>query len=822
MKGAVEAAVTLLLVIGCASWNSPRVIAGEEQTVTGQRVPDESFFENCAFVCVDIQEGSREYMTKLPKLWEEMGFTLEDCNAATDYLFDVAKPNARKVADACRDMGMPMIFVHWGHLFDDGMDLDPEVRKQFLDDADGKPQTWPHHISSPTSRPAESLGVRDGEYVIPKAGQDAFASSNIGFVLRNLDVKNIVFVGGHTGACLGKTAKHARELGYKTLCVEDATFDARESARTANIEAYGYDYVVTTDEFLALVSLIRQDRGAKVSPSGSLRENDISCLSRFDQVSEGRGDTQIVVQQNCVAEIRFRSSVAYADPYNDVDLDVLFRGPDGTSRRVPAYWAGDNVWAVRFAGERVGEYSFEAVCTEVGDTGLHGRSGTVTVEQYTGDNQLLRHGRLRVAADKRHFVHADGTPFFWLGDTWWMGLTERLDWPQGFKTLAADRVAKGFNVVQIVAGPLPDMDAWDPRGRNEAGFPFRDDFAGVNPAFFDHADLKLGHLVQSGLMPCIVGMWGYYLPEIGVEKVKRFWRYIVARYGAFPVVWCIAGEATMPYYLSRTRKKDTAFQRRGWTEVTAYVREVDGFSNLVTIHSTRYGREMVEDPGLLDFEMLQNGHGDLESVSISAGTIIKSVGREPVMPVVNAEVNYEGIMGRCWQNIQRLSLYVSVFNGTAGHTYGANGIWQLNTEERPYGPSPHGGCWGNTPWREAAQLPGSTQVGLGGRFWARFPWWELEKHPEWVDSRENERHPYAVRCVGIPGRLRLIYVPLLGRCPTVESIEPDAKYRAYYFDPCTGAEHDLGRVTPDAQGRWRPPLPPEMHDWLIVLEATNA
>ena len=38
--------------------------------------------------------------------WKEMGFTLEDCHAATDYLFDVAKPNARKVADACRELDL--------------------------------------------------------------------------------------------------------------------------------------------------------------------------------------------------------------------------------------------------------------------------------------------------------------------------------------------------------------------------------------------------------------------------------------------------------------------------------------------------------------------------------------------------------------------------------------------------------------------------------------------------------------------------------------------------------------------------------------------
>ena len=88
------------------------------------------------------------------------------------------------------------------------------------------------------------------------------------------------------------------------------------------------------------------------------------------------------------------------------------------------------------------------------------------------------------------------------------------------------------------------------------------------------------------------------------------------------------------------------------------------------------------------------------------------------MPVVNAEVNYEGIMGRSWQNIQRLDFYHTMMNGAAGVTYGANGIWQLNTEEQPYGRSPHGRSWGSTPWRVAARLPGSDQVGLGGRFFS--------------------------------------------------------------------------------------------------------
>jgi len=37
---------------------------------------------------------------------------------------------------------------------------------------------------------------------------------------------------------------------------------------------------------------------------------------------------------------------------------------------------------------------------------------------------------------------------------------------------------------------------------------------------------------------------------MGMAKMKQHWRYLVARYAAMPVVWGLAGEATMPFYLS--------------------------------------------------------------------------------------------------------------------------------------------------------------------------------------------------------------------------------------------------------------------------------
>ena len=186
---------------------------------------------------------------------------------------------------------------------------------------------------------------------------------------------------------------------------------------------------------------------------------------------------------------------------------------------------------------------------------------------YTGDNPLFKHGPVRVAADKRHFEYADGTPFFWLGDTWWMGLSHRLHWPEDFKQLAADRKQKGFNVVQIVAGLYPDMPPFDPRGANEAGFPWEKDYTRIRPEYFDAADRRLRYLVDQGISPCLVGAWGYFMPWMGVAKVKAHWRYLIARYGAWPMVWCAAGEANLPYYLAKgfpvRRSRASAWLDRG-------------------------------------------------------------------------------------------------------------------------------------------------------------------------------------------------------------------------------------------------------------------
>src|SRR5262249_18886232 len=148
----------------------------------------------------------------------------------------------------------------------------------------------------------------------------------------------------------------------------------------------------------------------------------------------------------------------------------------------------------------VGTHRYHAQCNATGDTGLHAVEGRIEIKPYIGDNPLYRHGLLQIAGDNRHFEHADGTPFFWLGDTWWKCLCQRMTW-EGFQELTANRKAKGFSVIQIVCGPYPDEGVFEARWENEAGKPYLDrEFTQVNPAYFEYADRRLKHLVESGLV----------------------------------------------------------------------------------------------------------------------------------------------------------------------------------------------------------------------------------------------------------------------------------------------------------------------------------
>ncbi len=528
---------------------------------------------------------------------------------------------------------------------------------------------------------------------------------------------------------------------------------------------------------------------------------------------------------NTVLEWGYTSGKAYADPFNQVELDLAFSGPDGQELRLPAYWSGGQEWRVRFSAPQPGRYTFRTTCSDPDNESMHAQHGEVEADPYTGDNPLFRHGGLRPSADRRYLEHLDGTPFFWLGDTWWMALTDRLKWPEEFKIWVEDRATKGFTVVHMVAGLFPDMPAFDPRGKNEGGYAWETDFERVNPAFFDQADLKVQWAVGCGLTPLIVGAWGYYLPWLGLERMKKHWRYLAARWSAYPVLWCLAGEVSMPWYLSERKEAEPEEQRAGWTEVGKYLREIDAYRRPVTAHTAAMmdsAKELI-DPAPLDFNFIQTGHGNLTVAIGAAKRTHDVITSTSLFPVIQGEVCYEGILGSALQDVQRFLFWSSILQGAGGYSYGANGLWQINRPGKPYGPSPHGMAWGGYAWPEALQLPGAAQIALGKKLLERYRWWLFEPHQEWVTPHaggEDYFQPYAA---GIAGEVRMVYfpwpvAPWVKPFPRILGLEKGVIYNAFYFNPLTGQEYPAGQAQDDQDGAWRVPMPESGVDIVLVLE----
>jgi len=521
----------------------------------------------------------------------------------------------------------------------------------------------------------------------------------------------------------------------------------------------------------------------------------LALCALMESAADGAG----VVQRWSVFETSFETTKQYANPFTDAEVNVVFQQRE-KQWIIPAFWSGGSKWTVRFAPPAEGEYKYRVQCTDNTNPDLNGKEQTLSVVAYEGTNPLLKHGFVTAPAGKRHFEHADGTPFLWLGDTWWKCLCKRLTW-EGFQELTSDRRAKGFSVVQIVCGPYPDEGFFEPRWENEGGKPYvTRDFALVNPAYFDYADRRLKHLVDAGIVPAVVGAWGRSdcnsMQAIGVAGLKRHWRYLVARYGAYPVAWILAGEI----------ETSTKWSEGPWAEVAKYLRSIDPYHHPLTCHTSTGRRGASGDKLVIDYDMVGGSHGGGEPTTRKTLSIFsEAYARTPPMPVLCGETGYEGHMQFHLQEVQRHVFWMYMLSGAAGHTYGAAGVWHASVDGDP-GITP---VYDLTTWREGMNYPGSTQLGLGKKLLEQYPWWQFEPHPEWAEA-----DCYAA---GIPGEVRFIYQPRRGvynwNGTVVKNLERDVPYHAFYFNPCNAKKYDLGTFI----NAGPPPKPFEGHTQPLLL-----
>ncbi|MEI7831743.1 MAG: DUF5060 domain-containing protein [bacterium] len=117
---------------------------------------------------------------------------------------------------------------------------------------------------------------------------------------------------------------------------------------------------------------------------------------------------------NTVFETAFTSEQTQADPLHCVRVAVTITAPDGRTTVREAFWDGAQTWRLRVSPETPGVWHYRTACAE--DAGLDEQVGEFIAEGTNGV-PLFDHGRITLTPDRRRFMHADGTPWFWMAGT---------------------------------------------------------------------------------------------------------------------------------------------------------------------------------------------------------------------------------------------------------------------------------------------------------------------------------------------------------------------------------------------------------------------
>ena len=537
-------------------------------------------------------------------------------------------------------------------------------------------------------------------------------------------------------------------------------------------------------------------------------------------------------------EWHFISTVSYDDPFNDVDVDVKVEDATGRSWMIPAFWQGGNTWTVRFSAPKEGSYTYKSICTSPTDAGLHDQTGQIEISAYSGTNPLYVHGPIQIMQNQRYFEYADGTPFPWLGDTWHPLMTSRINNSDEVELLAKDREEKGYTFIEFINGFLCDITLWDKRLSNEAGFAWTKDLKSINPEYYNICEPKIKTITDHGIVLGINGAWGFYIKLLGLEKMKKHFRYMIARWAAYPVIWILAGETTYVSYDLNTLPDDdpkviqwAAEANTMWSEVLRYLKETDPFHRMVTTH-TMHGKlasEELNKSDLLDFDAFQCGIHD-ENYDLVGNEVksccIRARQNKPIKPYVNEETCYEQMLYRCGPNVQRWIFWHSMLGGCAGWTYGACGLFDMSHEEDPFGTSVYGVNWGECSWQEAYQFEGGKEVSRCRKYLNKYEWWKLQPAQDKVVNADGIDAWQECVAAEIPGKVLISYfyphVSLMTmyriQGTTFRNLKPGDRYQIFVYNPIRDYEKDLGEATVTEEGLLFTPKPWTANDWVYVAE----
>ena len=163
---------------------------------------------------------------------------------AQEYYFDRLKynvlPNVRRLQDAFRTRELEVIHTRIQSLTQDGRDRSPGHKRLGLHAAPG----------SHEAEFLEEVAPVDNEIVINKTASGVFNSTNIGYILRNLEITGLFVTGVYSNECVSTAIRDACDLGFYVTLISDGCATVTPELQRATIITMKdrYARVMNTEE----------------------------------------------------------------------------------------------------------------------------------------------------------------------------------------------------------------------------------------------------------------------------------------------------------------------------------------------------------------------------------------------------------------------------------------------------------------------------------------------------------------------------------------------------------------------------------------------
>lgn len=560
-------------------------------------------------------------------------------------------------------------------------------------------------------------------------------------------------------------------------------------------------------------------------------------------------------------EISFVSDKTYADPFNDVDVELHLWG-NGRLYKIPAFWDGSNTWKVRFVCPSASTWYYKTVCTDGENTSLDGRTGKVICSEYSGEYDIYKHGFVTTNAGKKYFTYDDGTPFFYLGDTHWSLGGETVDM---VKTICKKRYAQGFTVIQ--SEPIDEK------------FDFSDGITEADMQGLHSYDEKFAVIAENGLTHANAQFFFPYSMELLInnfggteengemsnevkaylEKISRYW---VARYSAYPVMWTLGQEIDNDFYGSDTNHPAWNYKNNPYKLVAEYIAKYDAYDHPLSAHQEHSGATAAYGNGngtsdkckIYNKEALPSVFRDVKEHNFYAAQWSPSKTEQTDFCVekdywYNSQgkpvINYEGQYCYLWtKNFgSRMQGWTAYLNGMYGYGWGGHDTWSylniydeendssdgvdtITSEEKI-----------NATWQDSLEYESSYQVGYMREFLEQSEWYNLiprfnnrayfvPANNVYYTYASNESNTeivlyfYSFTDESVAQKANTKFYGGI-KTGTIGNLIPDRSYTYQWFDPISGEYSEEYKFTATRLGTYYIGDKPKATDMVLLVRVSN-